>query len=200
VRFEWRLLVAFVGAAAVSLTACAGAAGGADGSTAAASGLPIAAAPSPQEESSVLESSSASSSEPAWVEPDDPVAAYRELVDKVVYMNAHPSVAITREIYAPRSQMARERDAIEKMVERGVRVVGGRTVLEEVRLLSKDADTAFLRVRSREQGWVTVDANGDRTAEPTQCERFVVELRDHGEGWRIATLLVDDKSFRRCEA
>jgi hypothetical protein len=201
VRCKWRLLVAFVAAAALVLTACAGAAGGADGPTESASGLPIAAAPTPLEEGSARESSgSAAGSEPTWVEPDDPVAAYRELVDKVVYMNAHPSVAITREIYAPRSQMARERDVIEKMVERGVRVVGGRTVLEEVRLLSKDNDTAFLRVRSREQGWVTVDANGDRTAEPTQCERFVVELRDHGEGWRIATLLVDDKSFRRCEA
>jgi hypothetical protein len=202
VKRRWRPHVVFVAAAAVVLTACGGAASGADASTQEASGLPIAAAAAPAEEGSAGGSSaSASGSEPAWVEPDDPVAAYRELVDKAVYMNAHPSIAMTREIYAPRSQMAAgQRDVIADMVERGIRVVGGRTVLEEVRLLSKDDDTAFLRIRSREQGWVTVDADGNRTAKPTQCERFVVELRDHGDGWRIATLTVDDKSFRRCEA
>lgn len=197
----WRPHVALVAAVAASLSACAGAARDADASTQAASGLPIAAAPTPaDEESAGGSSASASGSEPAWTEPEDPVAAYRELVDKVAHMNAHPSLAIVPEIYAPRSQMAGERDVIEEMIERGTRVVDGRTVLEEVRLLSKDNDTAFLRVRSREQGWVTVEANGDRTAEPTTCERFVVELRDEGAGWRIATLLVDDKSFRRCEA
>jgi hypothetical protein len=136
---------------------------------------------------------------PTWDEPDDPVAAYRVLIDKVAYMRAHPSLAMIRQIYAPRSRMARERYDIEKMIEDGVRVVDGRTVLEEVRLLSQDADTAFLRIRSREEGWVTISDAGEQTPEPAQCERFVVELRDHGDGWRIANLIVDDESFRRCD-
>jgi hypothetical protein len=136
---------------------------------------------------------------PVWDEPDDPVAAYRVLIDKVTYMRAHPSLAVVDEIYAPKSRMARERGEIKKMIERGTTVVDGHTVLEEVRLLSKDADTAFLRVRSREEGWVTVGGDGNRTPEPAQCERFVVELRDHGDGWRIARLIVGDESFRRCE-
>lgn len=195
-----RLPVAILAIVAVALSGCARGAADAGGATDSASGLPIAAAPSSAPSSPEEASAAVPASEPAWTEPDDPVAAYRELIDKVAFMRAYPSLAMARRIYAPRSRMARELGEIERMAEEGIRVIDGRTVLEDVRLLSKDDDTAFLRVRSREQGWVTVGPDGDRSQEPTMCERFVVELRDRGEGWRIATLIVDDKSFRRCEA
>lgn len=183
---------------AVLLTACANQNAGAGEPAGTPSSLPIAAVPTP---SSEVASASESQSEPmpVWDEPDDPVAAYRVLVDKVAYMRAHPSVAVANEIYAPKSRMARARGEIKKMIEDGIRVVDGRTVLEEVRLLSQDDDTAFLRVRDREEGWVTVDADGNRTPEPAQCEQFIVELRDRGDGWRIARLIVGDESTRRCD-
>jgi hypothetical protein len=136
------------------------------------------------------------------VDPGDPVAAYRELMDKVAYMRANPSLDLVREIYARRSPMARlARRDLRQLIERGSRMVDGRTVLETVTLQAKDGDTALLDVRSREEGWVAVDADGARTSQPTQCEDFGVELRDGGDGWRIARLIVDDddKSFWRCE-
>lgn len=199
---RWRIRVPSLLVVGVLLTACGGQGAGSEPTRDAPSSLPIAAAPTAASEAAAGPASgpgSASERMPAWDEPDDPAAAYRVLIDKVAYMRAHPSLAMVRQIYAPKSRMARERENIEQMIEDGTRVVDGRTVLEEVRLLSQDADTAFLRIRSREEGWVTVDSAGERTAEPAQCEKFVVELRDRGDGWRIANLIVDDESFRRCE-
>jgi hypothetical protein len=198
VRTRWRTSGAAVLPVVLLLAACAQQDSAARDQRESATSLPIASAPPPFSEAA----SAASPSEPmpTWDEPSDPAAAYRVLIDKVTYMRAHPSIEMFRQIYASKSRMARARADIEEMIDGGIRVVDGRTVLEEVRLLSKDHDTAFLRVHSREEGWVTVDADGGRIAEPTRCEQFVVELRDRGDGWRIATLIVDDESFRRCEA
>ena len=196
---RWRILVPSLVVTGALLTACGGQAAESEHTRDSSSSLPIAAAPTAGSEAAPGASGDASERMPTWDEPDDPVAAYRVLIEKVAYMRAHPSLAMIKQIYAPRSRMARERENIEQMADDGIRVVDGQTVLEEVRLLSQDADTAFLRIRSREEGWVTVDAAGGRTAEPAQCEKFVVELRDRGDGWRIANLIADDESFRRCE-
>lgn len=137
---------------------------------------------------------------PVWDEPDDPVAAYHELIEKVAYMRARPSMEIFREIYVPGSRMAAEREVLERMIRRDTRLVGGRTVVESVEVISQDNDTVFLEVHSREEGWVNVDAGGNRSEVPTQCEQFVVEMRRRGDGWRLATLIGDkNKSFWRCE-
>lgn len=184
----------------VALAGCADQPAGSADAGERSTGLPIASAQAPASEApSASGSPSASESMPAWDEPEDPVDAYHVLIDKVAYMRAHPSLAFVQQIYAPKSRMARSRREIKQMIEDGTRVVDGRTVLEEIRLLSQDSDTAFLRIQGREEGWVTVDADGNRTPEPAQCEQYVVELRDHGDGWRIATVIVGDKSIRRCE-
>jgi hypothetical protein len=137
---------------------------------------------------------------PVWNDPGDPVAAYHELIEKVAYMRAHPSMEIFDEIYVPGSRIAGTRKVLTRMIRRGTRLVDGRTVVERVEVISQDDDTVFLEVHSREEGWVNVDAGGNRSEVPTQCEQFVIEMRDQGEGWRLATLIGDkDKSFWRCD-
>ena len=166
---------------------------------AAASGLPIASAPTPREAASSEPPSKESG--PAWVEPEDPVDAYRELVDKITSMRANPSLDIVGEIYAPKTPLIRAvRRDLKRTIEHGVRVVDGRTVLERVVLRSHDGDTALVDVRSRDEGWVVIDADGNTATPPNMCGAFTVQLRDGGDGWRIAALAVDrDDNVRRCE-
>ena len=201
VRRVARRWAAYAPLAAVVLgAACGGASdGAAQRPRPSETALPIASASAPA--AAPVASEAASEPMPRWAEPDDPVDAYRELMDKVAFLRAQPSLEIFRATYVPGSDLgAAVRADVRRMRRRDIRLVDGRTVLEEVRLLSQDDDTAFLRVQAREHGWVTVDADGGRTAEPTQCEEYVVELRDRGEGWRIATLILEgEDSIRRCE-
>jgi hypothetical protein len=78
--------------------------------------------------------------------------------------------------------------------------VAGRTVVEDVVLLGKDDDTALLEVRSRQEPSVVADGQGNRREQPELCQSFEVRLRDDGDGWRIAALMLrEDESSWSCE-
>lgn len=190
-RQAWAIVIGLL----VTVTACSDGFPSASGPHESGTGLPIASASQPPGPSR-----SAPASLPVWDDPDDPVAAYRELIEKIAYMRAHPSMRIFRAIYAPRSRMAGEREVLERMIRRGTRLVDGRTVIDTIEVISQDNDTVFLEVRGREEGWVNIDADGNRSEVPTQCEQFVIEMRRGDAGWRLATLIGDrNKSFWRCE-
>jgi hypothetical protein len=178
------------------LTACAGTESGGTG----ASELPIAAAPTGATVASGGATAAESERWPDWEEPEDPGAAYHVLMDKVAWLRANPTLDVFDEIYAPNSRMEGVRAGIRKMVDRGIRLVDGHTLIEDTTVISEDNDSVFLQVRSREEGWVRVRADGTRKAMPAQCEEYVVELRDGGDGWRIATVMANEESTWRCDS
>jgi hypothetical protein len=194
---RWGAPFGLVACLATLLTACAGAAGDTAAATEAASGLPIAAAPSSDPQAA----SAPPQAEPEWSEPDDPLDAYRELTEKINYLRAHPSPDMLAEIYAADTRIMRAaRRSLKRRIDAGVRLVEGRTVVEDVVLLGKDADTALLEVDGRQQRSVIADAQGNRRQQPEHCQSFEVELRDDGDGWRIAALTVDeDENSWSCE-
>jgi hypothetical protein len=179
------------------LTACAGAAGDTAAATEAASGLPIAAAPSPDAQAA----SAPSQAEPEWSEPDDPLDAYRELTEKINHLRAYPSPDMLAEIYAANTRIMRaSRRSLKRRMDAGIRLVEGRTLVEDVVLLGKDHDTALLEVDSRQQRSVVANAQGTRREQPELCQSFEVELRDDGDGWRIAALMVgEDENSWSCD-
>lgn len=183
--------------AAFALAGCAGAATSADGAT--VSELPIAAAPSGTAAGSAGASPSASEAWPDWDEPQDPVAAYRVLLDKVAWLRAHPRPDLVDEVYAAGSPAEGQRADLQQMADRGVRIVDGRTVIEDTLLVAKDDDTTMLEVQAREEGWTRVRRDGRRSDMSTMCEEYVVELHDAGAGWRIAAVHVDDEDIQECD-
>ncbi len=196
-RGRQRISIVALGAA-VTLAGCGSGGATAAGPREAGTSLPIASAPATSDHADASRSPSAAT--PVWTEPDDPVAAYHELIEKVGHARGQLSTELFDEIYAPGSRMSEELSSLRRRIDRGVRVVDGRTVVEAVRVLSEDPDTALLEVKGREEGWVRLLRNGERVEQDTMCEQFVAELRRVEGRWRIATIVVDEtKSFWRCD-
>jgi hypothetical protein len=183
--------------AAALLTACAGDPTGPGSSG--ASALPIA----PVQTGAAVASDGGSAAADAWrdwEEPEDPGMAYHVLMDKIAWIRANPTLDVFDEIYAPNSRMEGARAGIKKMIDRGIRLVEGQTLIDQTKVISKDDNSVLLHVRSREEGWVRVRADGTRKVMAAQCEDYVVELRNGGVGWRIATVIANEDSTWRCDS